>query len=145
MEHLELEVTVNAPAQTVWDEITNWVGQSQWMLGTKVSGTGNAIGGTIEAFTGIGRIGFLDTMEITRWDPPLRCDVLHTGRVVKGTGSFQVEVITPTTSKFIWIEDLDLPLGIVGKIGFKFVKPFFVFGVQKSLNKFANFVHLKLK
>lgn len=145
MEHLELEVLVNAPAQVVWDEITNWAGQSQWMLGTKVSGTGDAVGGKIEAFTGIGPIGFLDTMEITRWDPPLRCDVLHTGRVVKGTGSFQVEVLTSTTSKFIWIEDLDLPLGIVGKIGFKFVKPFFVFGVQKSLNKFANSVHMKLK
>lgn len=145
MEHLELEVIVDAPAQLVWDEITDWPAQSKWMLGTKVSGTGNAVGGKIEAFTGFGPLGFLDTMEITKWDPPRRCDVLHTGRVVKGTGSFQVEVINPTISKFIWIEDLDLPLGLVGKIGFKFVRPFFVFGVQKSLNKFADFVHMKMK
>jgi hypothetical protein len=56
---------------------------------------------------------------------------------VRGTGSFQVESIDPQTSNFIWIEDLDLPLGVIGLVGFKILRPFFVFGVQKSLEKFA--------
>jgi carbon monoxide dehydrogenase subunit G len=137
MEHIQLTVRVNAPAQVVWEQITNWASQSDWMLGTKVTGEGNSIGGKIAAFTGIGPIGFLDTMEITRWEPPFRCDVLHTGRVVRGTGSFQVESIDQQTSNFIWIEDLDLPLGVIGLVGFKILRPFFVFGVQKSLEKFA--------
>jgi hypothetical protein len=47
-----------------------------------------------------------------------------------------------STSKFIWSEDLDLPLGILGKVGFFFVKPGFVFGVRKSLEKFAKQVEL---
>lgn len=140
VEHIELNVLVKAPAELVWNQITNWSAQSEWMLGTKVRGTGNSVGGTIEAFTGIGPIGFLDTMEITLWEPPKRCDVLHTGRVVKGTGSFQVESLAANLSRFIWIEDLDLPLGIVGKIGFKILRPFFVYGVQTSLNKFAKSV-----
>jgi hypothetical protein len=137
MEHIQLTVRVNASAQVVWEQITNWASQSDWMLGTKVTGEGNSVGGKIAAFTGIGPIGFLDTMEITRWEPPFRCDVLHTGRVVRGTGSFQVESIDPQTSNFIWIEDLDLPLGVIGLVGFKILRPFFVFGVQKSLEKFA--------
>jgi len=30
-----------------------------------------------------------------------------------------------------------LPLGIVGRIGWIFIKPFFVAGIKYSLNKFA--------
>ena len=143
MEHIELTVAVNAPAQKVWDAITNWEAQSQWMLGTKVwpvDGDGTGVGGKIEAFTGIWRIGFLDTMEITIWEAPARCEVLHTGRVVRGTGTFEVISISPTSSNFVWSEDLDLPLGILGKVGFTLLRPGFVFGVRKSLEKFARLV-----
>lgn len=143
MEHIELTVAVNAPAQKVWDAITNWEAQSQWMLGTKVwpvDGDGTGVGGKIEAFTGIWRIGFLDTMEITIWEAPARCDVLHTGRVVRGTGTFEVISVSPTSSNFVWSEDLDLPLGILGKVGFTLLRPGFVFGVRKSLEKFARLV-----
>jgi hypothetical protein len=111
------------------------------MLGTKVwpvDGDGTGVGGKIEAFTGVWRIGFLDTMEITAWDPPRLCDVNHTGRVVRGTGTFEVVATSESTSKFIWSEDLDLPLGLLGKVGFFFVKPGFVHGVRKSLEKFAS-------
>lgn len=137
MEHIELKVFVNAPSELVWNRITDWPAQSDWMLGTKVTGTGNSVGGKISAFTGIGPIGFLDTMEITTWQPPVRCDVIHTGKVVKGTGSFQVEQLNSATCNFIWIEDLEIPLGVVGLLGFKILKPFFVLGVKKSLDKFA--------
>lgn len=140
MQHIQLEVLVQAPVELVWNQITDWPGQSEWMLGTRVSGTGAEVGGKISAFTGIGPIGFLDTMEITRWEPPFRCDVLHTGKVVKGTGSFQVEKIDNELSRFIWIEDLEIPLGIIGLMGFKLLRPFFVLGVQKSLDKFAKSV-----
>ena len=143
MEHIELEVLIQAPAQKVWDGITNWQAQSQWMLGTKVwpvDGDGTGVGGKIEAFTGIWRIGFLDTMEITIWEAPARCDVLHTGRVVRGTGTFEVISVSPTSSNFVWSEDLDLPLGILGKVGFTLLRPGFVFGVRKSLEKFARLV-----
>ena len=140
MEHIELEVLIQAPAQKVWDGITNWHAQSQWMLGTKVwpvDGDGTGVGGKIEAFTGIWRIGFLDTMEITAWDPPRLCDVNHTGRVVRGTGTFEVVATSESTSKFIWSESIDLPLGLFGKFGWFFIKPFFASGIKYSLNKFA--------
>ena len=143
MEHIELKVLVQAPALQVWNAITNWQAQSDWMLGTKVwpiNGDGTGVGGQIEAFTGIWRIGFLDTMEITAWNPPTKCDVLHTGRVVRGTGTFEVVATSDSTSKFIWSENLDLPLGVIGKVGFTIVKPGFIYGVRKSLEKFADLV-----
>lgn len=140
MKHLELVVDVQAPAQFVWDAITDWPRQGEWMLGTWVAQTSpgeNQVGTTIAAFTGVGRLGFLDTMTITTWNPPHVCDVIHTGRVVRGTGRFEVQEVDASNSKFIWSEDLKLPLGLIGQFGFAFVQPLFVAGIRRSLVKFA--------
>jgi DMSO/TMAO reductase YedYZ heme-binding membrane subunit len=76
-------------------------------------------------------------MVITQWIEPKIVDVKHLGKVVKGTGSMVVEKIDEKNSKFIWSETIELPLGIVGRIGWIFIKPFFVAGIKYSLNKFA--------
>ena len=145
MTHLELSVDIQASAVEVWNGITNWPAQSDWMMGTRVSsldGDGHAVGARLEAFTGVGKVGFLDTMEITTWQPPVRCDVLHTGAVVRGTGTFVVEPIHDSASRFIWSEDLDIPLGIIGKFGFAIIRPLFMWGIKKSLAKFAHLVEI---
>jgi len=137
---IDIPIDINVPAQQVWSAIVDWQSQGEWMLGTRVwpvNGDGTGVGGEIAAFTGIGKLGFLDTMTITVWEPPVRCEVLHTGRVVRGIGIFAIVETSPTTSRFEWSEILDLPLGIVGALGFRLVRPFFVFGVRKSLQKFA--------
>lgn len=138
-----LTVDVEAPAQRTWQGATDWAHQGEWMLGTRVRGTaqnGVGVGGGIEAFSGLGKIGFLDTMEITRWDPPFACHVLHTGRVVRGTGEFEVVARGPEASTFRWREDLELPLGVVGQLGWPLVRPLFVAGVRASLKKFGRWV-----
>lgn len=143
MQHVSLQVDVQVPAQKVWEALIDWPTQGKWMLGTKVwpvNGDGHGVGGQIAAFTGIGKLGFLDTMEITHWDPPARCDVLHTGKVVKGTGTFQVVALGEQSCRFIWAEDLQIPLGPIGLLGFKILRPFFIAGVRKSLEKFSNLV-----
>lgn len=149
--HLALDVIINADVETVFAAVVDWPAQSEWMLGTTVralDGTGHGHGAELEAFTGIGRAGFLDTMTITRWEPPYRVDVLHTGNVVRGTGTMEVIRLLGTgsdgpgseRSRFVWSEDLDLPLGVVGRIGWPIAKFPFAFGVQRSLTKFARMV-----
>jgi hypothetical protein len=143
MAELVLRVDVAAPAEDVWAGATDWAGQGEWMLGTTVRPThldGRGVGARIEAFTGVGRLGFLDTMEVTAWDPPRACHVLHTGRVVRGTGSFVVEPRGPQRSTFVWSEDLVLPLGVVGRLGWPLVRPLFAAGVRWSLRRFARWV-----
>jgi len=138
--HIAVDVVVDAPPEAVWTAVTDWPRQSEWMLGTKVWSTdqdGVGVGGGIEAFTGVGRVGFLDTMVITEWDPPRRCVVQHTGRVVKGLGIFEVVALPEGRSRFVWAEELEVPLGIVGKAGWPLVKPGFAWGVRRSLNKLA--------
>lgn len=143
MTYLELSIDIKADAQAVWDAITDWPAQGEWMLGTRVwtvGGDAHEVGGKLEAFTGIGKLGFLDTMEITVWEPPVRCEVIHTGKVVRGSGVFEVQSTGPNASRFVWSEVLELPWGVVGRVGFVFVRPFFVAGVRQSLKRFARIV-----
>ena len=143
MTHLELKVDIQAPAQRVWSAVTAWEQQDKWMMATKVKsldGTGQAVGARIEAVTGFGSIGVLDPMTITQWDPPNYCSVEHTGKIVRGTGEFRVVPIHASASTFIWAEDLEIPLGIIGKIGFWLIRPGFLWAIGKSLAKFANLV-----
>lgn len=140
---LELTVPVSAPAAQVFAGATDWDAQGRWMLGTTVRGTAQAgigVGGGIRAVTGVGPVGIVDTMQITVWEPPLRCHVLHTGRVVRGTGAFEVQVRGDAASVFVWREDLDLPLGMLGRLGWPLVRPVFAFGVRLSLRRFARWV-----
>ena len=137
-----LAVDVEAPVEATWAAATDWDRQGEWMLGTRVRGTardGQGVGGGIEAFTGLGRLGFLDTMEITAWDPPYRCAVVHTGRVVRGTGLFEVQP-RGRGSTFLWSEELQLPLGPLGRAGWQVARPLFEAGLRRSLDRFAAWV-----
>jgi carbon monoxide dehydrogenase subunit G len=138
-------VDVDAPPERVWAALTDWVRQGEWMLGTDVrtvGGPAQEVGGRIEARTGVPvrgrRVGVLDTMVITRWEPPLRIDVRHTGRVVRGTGVFEVRP-RGAGCTFVWTEGLDLPLGVLGRIGWPLVRPVMAAGVRLSLRRFARF------
>lgn len=132
MTRLDLRVQVAAPAERTWTALTDWSRQGEWMLATEVrvtAGDGASAGSELAAFTGVGPIGFTDTMRITAWEPPTRCAVLHTGRVVRGTGEFLVAPLGER-SEFTWSEDIALP---------KVVAPCFLLGVRWSLRRFAAF------
>jgi len=88
----------------VWQVAMDWSRQREWMWGTQVRG-GTGIGAEVVARTGIGPVGFADTMVITEWDPPRRCVVRHTGRIVRGLGIFEVTGSGQQT-EFRWTERL---------------------------------------
>lgn len=137
---LTLTVEVDAPAEQTWTALVDWDSQGEWMLGTTVSATtheGRGVGGGLEAFTGVWRLGFLDTMVITEWEPPTRCVVRHTGRVVRGLGIFEVRTAGDRRSRVIWTEQLELPFGVLGRVGWRLGRPAFRYGVLLSLRRFA--------
>jgi len=102
-----------------------------------VTARGTGLGAELAAFTGVGRLGFLDTMTVTAWDPPRYCEVLHTGRVVRGTGVFGVRPLGGGRSAFDWREDLELPLGALGRLGWPLARPLVAAAVRRSLERFA--------
>jgi hypothetical protein len=136
---IRLEVDVDAPVERTWAAAVDWDRQEEWMLGTRVRRTvndGRGIGGGIQASTGLGPLAVVDRMEITGWDPPHGAYVRHLGRIVRGTGGFEV-VERPGGSTFVWSEQLDLPLGGLGRLGFRLVRPAFGWGLRRSLRSFA--------
>ncbi len=137
---LELTQDVDAPAQVLWDAVVDWPGQGEWMLGTDVrvsGGDGQSVGSELAARSGVGPVGFLDTMVITEWDPPHQCVVRHTGRLVRGLGVFTVRERGAGRSTFVWREELDLPLGPLGRLAWPVAKVPFAWGVRYSLRKLA--------
>ena len=147
MPELVLQVDVDAPPEQVWAALVDWDRQGEWMLLTDVRAgaqDGQGVGGRLAAVTGVKvpglrRLGVLDTMLITSWDAPRRVDVRHTGRVVRGTGTFEVRPRAGGGSTFVWTEGLDLPLGALGRLGWPLVKPAMVAGVRLSLKRFATY------
>ena len=140
---LHLEVDVAAPARVVWDYITDWPRQGEWIPMTRVEGIGSArgIGGRVRAWTGLGRVGFWDTMTITAWDErpdgSARCEVLHTGSVVRGDGEFAVAARGADACTFAWREELVVPAGPVGGLAWKVVGPLMRRAVGHSLTRLS--------
>ena len=141
---VEERVAVAAPVEVAWAALTDWRGQAGWMVLTTVTAEegGHRAGERLDAFTRIGGIGFHDPMEVTRWDPPRRVEVAHLGRVVRGTGVFEVRP-APGGAWLVWVEDLDLPLGWPGRIGFTLVRPAFQLMLRRSLRRLASQVEAR--
>jgi carbon monoxide dehydrogenase subunit G len=149
MADLVERIDIDAPPERVWAALTDWARQGEWMLATDVQtvgGPAQGLHGRLAARTGLplpgGRhVGLLDTMIITKWDPPRVIEVQHTGRIVRGPGIFEIEP-RGEHATFVWTERLVLPWGLLGPVaqaGFVLVRPFVVWGIRRSLKRFAEF------
>ncbi len=133
--HIAISLKINAPIQNVWDSLAQWEKQGDWMLQTKVWVTSEiteGVGTQISAFTGIKKLGILDTMVITTWQPPHTCDVVHTGKIIKGSGRFHLREVGTKTTIFDWSEEIIAP-----RLLFFLLWPALYIGVRISLARFA--------
>lgn len=128
-------VEIDAPPEKVWNYLVDWPRQSEWIPATTVRGdpAANGVGNQIEAWTGIGPVGFLDTMTITAWDPPHRCEVLHTGRTIRGEGGFVVVARGESGSRCEWWERFSVPGGALSGSLWRVTRPFMRVGVRRAL------------
>ena len=98
------------------------------------------IGTSIAAFTGpfykrypkFSRVGLLDTMVVTNWQPPTRCDVIHHGKVLRGTGTFELIEISEGATRFNWSEDIEC-----SRLQFLAIYPILWIGVRISLARLS--------
>jgi len=140
-----LRITINLPCsqERAWAAIADWESQGNWMLQTKVWVTSQireGAGTSISAFTGplykfypkFSSLGLLDTMVVTKWQPPEICDVVHTGKILKGTGSFALSPINSTSTKFNWSETIEC-----SRLKFLAIAPFLWVGVRISLARLS--------
>jgi uncharacterized protein YndB with AHSA1/START domain len=146
----ELVVTVDvaAPVEAVWAELVDWDSHDEWMLLTRVTDHRtpdgkDGVGTSFVARTGLGPAHFPDSMTVTHWDPPRRCVVQHTGRLVRGSGSFEVEPRAEGGSRIVWSEWLRMPLGPVGEVAWLAGRPLARVFLRSSLTKLARLVEAR--
>lgn len=130
--HIAMSLVINAPIEKVWAAIADWESQSDWMLQTTVKVTSEireGVGTSIAAFTGLGKLGIMDHMTVTAWQPPHVCDVVHTGKIIKGTGRFELTAMDTSRTRFDWSEEILAPRAL-----FLLIAPGLYAGVRISLN-----------
>ncbi len=135
---LTFKVNIHADPHTIFNYLSDWEKQSDWILFTtveKVSAEPNQSGTKLSATTGFGPLKFIDTMVVTDWQPSRQIVVEHTGRVILGKGVFTIQEISKNNCEFIWEEITPVPLGFVGRIGLFVIKPFMNLLFGSSLKK----------
>lgn len=113
-----VSIWIDAAPQQVWDVVTHWEGQGEWMPMTKVWRTGGQPGEVGEEFTartGLGPLAFDDTITVLQMEAPTFCEVAHTGRVVQGLGEFRC-VSERSGTQFTWWEEVAVPGGPVAPV-----------------------------
>jgi hypothetical protein len=141
MSELTERIDLDVPPEVAWAALTDWERQGEWILATRVTVVdgGDGAGTRFSAFTGVGPLGFTDTMEVTRFEPPWRCEVKHTGNLVRGEGLFEVLPRGANECTFVWSERFDLPFGVIGQLGWQLARFPFAAGLRYSLRRFASF------
>lgn len=141
----EVVANVDVPAspEQTWAAATDWARQGEWVLLTDVAlltPESPGIGAQLRADTGIGPLRVRDTMRVVEWDPPRRATVAHTGRIIRGSGIFEVARVDDRHSRFTWTEVVEVPLGVVGRLGWPLAKLPTERGLRLSLKRFRDFV-----
>lgn len=115
--------------------------QERWMIATRlypVESTARVpdVGSRLAAFTGLGGVGFLDTMTVTAHEPPHRWVVDKDGSLLRGVGIMAVTP-TPDGSRATWTNELILPLGPIGRLGFLVLRPVVEAALTACLRRLA--------
>ena len=139
---IKIQIKIKAPIEKVWAAIADWESQGDWMLQTRVwvtSDIRSGVGTSISALTGplvkSGlKFGLLDKMVVTDWQPPYLCEVDHVGKVIKGTGKFELTDLSSeqeAVTNFDWSETIKAP-----KVVFLLIYLPTYLGVRISLLRF---------
>jgi uncharacterized protein YndB with AHSA1/START domain len=118
---LEVERRVAAPRATVWRVLTHWERQPEWMLDAKAvevltpDRTGEGV--TIRCPTLLLGVTVDDIMRVTGWREGEYLEVTHLGRVITGSGAFELSDTADGGTIVLWWEEIDPPLGAVGEWG----------------------------
>lgn len=126
------QARVAAPPEQVFALVTDWPRHREWMVLTSA----RQVGDRVEAFTGVGPLGFLDVMTISRWEPPHVVEMRHVGRLVRGDGVIRVQPYEGG-SRVIWAERLHPPLGPVGRLLWPLARPVVNALARLSLHRLA--------
>lgn len=118
---LEVERRVEAPREAVWDVLTRWELQPDWMLDAKavhvLTPQREGLGVTLRCPTNLLGVTVQDVMRVTGWREPAYLEVTHLGDVITGHGAFELTALPDGATRLVWWEEVDPPLGPLGEWG----------------------------
>ena len=109
---VEVRRTVPIPLGTVWDTVTDFAAYGRWipLTSMRTDPPPVRLGWGFAGFTGVGPVGFLDTMLIVRWEPPAdgaaRFAVRKTGRVLRGFADVALTATDTGGTEVVWREQI---------------------------------------
>jgi hypothetical protein len=138
---VQVSVDVATSPEAAFAAVTDLPSQEKWIIATRLYAIEGPVsvpdvGARLAAFTGVGSIGFLDTMTVTAYEPPYRWVTDKDGDLLRGVGIMQVEPTT-TGCRVTWANELELPFGILGRVGWLLAKPMAQIGLKASLRRLA--------
>jgi carbon monoxide dehydrogenase subunit G len=143
---IEMSQTVPGPPEVVWELITDWEHQGDWMLEASdfvvVSEEREGIGVEAEATIRIGGITTRDRVRVVGWEPARRLAIRHRGWVT-GTGEMFLTPLGDDRTHVFWREELEPPLGVLGAVGLAAFKPLMRRLFQRDLRILASLVRAR--
>jgi Polyketide cyclase / dehydrase and lipid transport len=123
---LEIVETMPGPPEIVWELITDFEHQDDWMLEASdfvvTSEQPEGVGATAEATISIAGITTRDRVEVIAWEPGRRLGIRHLGWV-RGEGNVYLTGLPDGRTHFYWREELEPPIGMLGAVGMSMFKP----------------------
>lgn len=98
---IEIVREVPLTPDEAWRRLTAWERHGEFVPLTRIALTPDGF----DAFTGIGRVGFHDPMEVVEWREPSFCRLEKRGRVMTGWAELSVQP-AGAGSRVTWREDI---------------------------------------
>ena len=145
---IEMASTLPGSPEIVWELITDWEHQDDWMLEASdfvvLSAHREGIGVEAEATVKIGGISTRDKVKVTGWEPNRRLAIAHEGWV-SGRGEFHLTPMGKDRTHVFWREELEPPLGALGAVGLMGFKPIMRRIFMRDLRVLAGLVRARAK
>ena len=117
MARIEAVTHVEAPRRQVWDLLTAWERQPEWMVDARsvevLSAVREGVGATIRCRTNILGVVVNDDLSVTEWQEESVLGMRHLGRLIRGVGAFELSD-TAYGTRLLWWEEAEVPFGSVG-------------------------------
>jgi uncharacterized protein YndB with AHSA1/START domain len=118
--------TVPGPPEVVWELLTDWEHQGDWMLEASdfvvTSDHREGVGVEAEATIRIAGMTTRDRVRVVGWEPNRRLAIEHMGWV-RGKGEIHLTPLGKDRTHVFWREELEPPMGMLGALGLSGFKP----------------------
>jgi hypothetical protein len=140
---VEVGVTLPVRPDTAWSILTRWEEQPWWMKDADrvevLSRHREGLGVRLAVRTRVFNVpAFTEELEVTGWEPPERLEITHRS-FLRGRGVWTLEAV-PGGTDFTWLEDVALPVPVLGELALLAYRPFLRHLMRGALDGLRRYV-----